>query len=63
MYTLFNILDLVVRQSGTNAESKQLRDILLSLRDSKSAESDWKTTLQRTPLNAKNANEFTNAPH
>ena len=53
------ILDQVLRQSGTNAESKQFRDILLRLRDGKSTESDWKTILQRTPSNANNANEFT----
>lgn len=62
-HTMYKLVKKVVRQSGTNAESKQFRDILLRLRDGKSTESDWKTILQRTPSNANNANEFTMPPH
>jgi hypothetical protein len=50
MYNVFTkvvILDQMIRQSGSNKESQQFREILLRLRNGQSTEDDWTTLLHQ----------------
>ena len=61
LFTTVVILKQVLRQSGSDPSTHAFRELLLRLRDGKATNQDWKALLQRSPHNASNVNEFTDA--
>ena len=57
------ILNIVLRQAGTDTSVCQFRDLLLRLRDGDTSYDDWQTLLHRSPPYADNFEDFREVVH